>query len=266
MEESSRGKRRPSTPEERARAAELRAQGLSYSAIGLELGRTHSVISRWLDPAAAEASREGARRYRVENHEAVRDYTRRWRAENPEKCRDYARRWRAENREKCREASRRWRAKNLESCRERGRRYMAANREADYERGRRWRRKNLEACRERHRRRHALKRNGRRRALVPLTREAHLQRFALFGNRCAYCGAADRLTVDHVLALHPEKGGGLDEPGNIVPACGRCNSSKNARPVEAWYRSQPFFTEARWARIVRNCPTATGQMPLALAA
>jgi 5-methylcytosine-specific restriction endonuclease McrA len=76
-------------------------------------------------------------------------------------------------------------------------------------------------------------------------------RFALFYDACAYCGAVDNLQTDHVLAL--SEGGGCHEC-NVVPACRRCNSSKWTRPVEQWYRSQPFFSEARWDRIRLCCP------------
>lgn len=48
---------------------------------------------------------------------------------------------------------------------------------------------------------------------------------------CAYCGNAGEMTRDHVIPLSR---GGSDFIGNIVPACARCNSSKNARVVVEW--------------------------------
>jgi 5-methylcytosine-specific restriction endonuclease McrA len=51
-----------------------------------------------------------------------------------------------------------------------------------------------------------------------------------FAGRCAYC-PAPATTWDHIV---PVSLGGLTEPGNIVPACGSCNSSKNARPLDEW--------------------------------
>lgn len=53
-----------------------------------------------------------------------------------------------------------------------------------------------------------------------------------FGGRCAYCPAAAN-TWDHVV---PVSAGGRTEPGNIVPACGSCNSSKGNREVASWLR------------------------------
>jgi hypothetical protein len=57
---NSAGKRRcpRATPEEKQRAAELRAEGLSYEAIGRTLGRSDATILRWLDPECKERHRQ----------------------------------------------------------------------------------------------------------------------------------------------------------------------------------------------------------------
>jgi hypothetical protein len=68
----------------------------------------------------------------------------------------------------------------------------------------------------------------------------------LFNNSCAYCGGPGPFHDDHV---EPLSRGGLDTPTNLVPACARCNCSKNAKPVESWYLSQPFFCPERWAAL-----------------
>ncbi len=53
---------------------------------------------------------------------------------------------------------------------------------------------------------------------------------------CAYCGAADRpLQRDCVL---PISCGGRYTVSNVVPACGRCNASKNGGEVTGWLRRQ----------------------------
>lgn len=50
-----------------------------------------------------------------------------------------------------------------------------------------------------------------------------------FGNVCAYCLRSDRkLERDHV---EPISRGGLDSPGNVVPACHECNTRKAARTL-----------------------------------
>jgi len=140
--------------------------------------------------------------------------------------------------------------------------------------GRKWQRNRVKVFRvsnpestarntyETNRRRGAFRRAGRRNALVPLTRQQLQQRFSLFGNRCAYCGNSDRVSIDHVMPLSK---GGLDEHSNIVPACKTCNSSKNSKDVESWYLAQPFFCPARWAKLQRHCgEQVCGQLSLAI--
>jgi len=57
------------------------------------------------------------------------------------------------------------------------------------------------------------------------------QVFERDGERCRYCGAAEHLTVDHVV---PRCQGGSDDPDNLVVACRSCNSRKGGRtPQEA---------------------------------
>lgn len=53
-------------------------------------------------------------------------------------------------------------------------------------------------------------------------------------HRCFYCGGATNLTVDHLVPLAR---GGRHAEGNIVPACGSCNSSKNDKLLIDWRRS-----------------------------
>jgi len=67
-------------------------------------------------------------------------------------------------------------------------------------------------------------------------------RIRIFDNSCAYCGSNEPFHLDHV---DPLARGGLHTPSNLAPACQRCNLSKSAKPVEAWYLSQPFFSPER---------------------
>lgn len=73
-------------------------------------------------------------------------------------------------------------------------------------------------------------------------------RFNHFGNLCAYCGSDGDLHIEHVT---PIAKGGNHVLNNIIPACHRCNYSKNTHPVEEWYRSQAFFCAKRWGKIRR---------------
>jgi hypothetical protein len=65
-----------------------------------------------------------------------------------------------------------------------------------------------------------------------------LARFAEFENQCVYCGNKEKISIDHFIPISKF---GADKIENIVPACIKCNSSKNNRNPETWFRSQAFF-------------------------
>jgi 5-methylcytosine-specific restriction endonuclease McrA len=89
------------------------------------------------------------------------------------------------------------------------------------------------------------------------------QRFNEFGNCCAYCGTGGDMQIEHV---EPISKGGAHDIGNIVPACWPCNASKRLNDMEAWYHSQPFFSELRLHHIRRVIRPPEGQqLALALA-
>lgn len=50
-----------------------------------------------------------------------------------------------------------------------------------------------------------------------------IEKCALLGNVCIYCGEARPLTRDHKVPLSR---GGTDDIGNITPACRSCNTRK----------------------------------------
>ena len=133
-----------------------------------------------------------------------------------------------------------YRVENLESIKSRESAYRAANPEQV-------------AAKEQRRRARELAATS---PLVVVTAAVIAERFALTDG-CAYCGAEKKLTLDHVVPLN---NGGLHVPSNLVGACGCCNSSKNANPVEEWFKAQPFFSEQRWQRI--QTITGNGQLSL----
>lgn len=70
-----------------------------------------------------------------------------------------------------------------------------------------------------------------------------------FNNECAYCGASDVVLIaEHLIAK--SKPNTSDCVFNIVPACMKCNESKDDRKASAWYSEQDFCNEDRWSRIV----------------
>ena len=72
------------------------------------------------------------------------------------------------------------------------------------------------------------------------------QHWCRFEHCCAYCGCSGDLEVEHVV---PISKGGQHHLGNIVPACHPCNSNKRTRDAHQWFKSKPFYSEARWNKI-----------------
>jgi 5-methylcytosine-specific restriction endonuclease McrA len=63
---------------------------------------------------------------------------------------------------------------------------------------------------------------------------------------CAYCGAPDANTVDHVVPLSlarvcrvPRRV--LDNPSNRVPCCAACNSAKSNMHPREWLEAHPDY-------------------------
>lgn len=64
-----------------------------------------------------------------------------------------------------------------------------------------------------------------------------------FGNRCAYCGEADKLEMEHAIPINMEKLG-EHHLGNLVPACKRCNSDKGNKDYAEFLADQPERKQA----------------------
>ena len=99
--------------------------------------------------------------------------------------------------------------------------------------------------------------------LFPATRWAIYLRD---GFTCVYCGAGDRLSVDHLRSVLRE-GRRDNSPRNLVTCCLSCNSSKQGLSARAWFarlRARGIDTERvrrRIARLVRQ-PLDRGQARL----
>lgn len=83
-------------------------------------------------------------------------------------------------------------------------------------------------------------RKARRRAEAAehkLTRQEWAAVLAAFDGVCAYCGVDGPMQMDHFIPL---KHGGHTVAGNVVPACARCNSSKQDRMPATWCEREVF--------------------------
>jgi 5-methylcytosine-specific restriction endonuclease McrA len=262
VSQNGRRKARPWTAQEQITAEVAAACGVAVKDIADLLNRHVSVVTYKLKPASMNAALTRHRRYHQENKDQRNAQKREYYAANREKSSRRSKIYYQANRSKAIQQQRAWCLANKEWVAERQRSYRASRRVEILEAKRKWAASNPQMVRDQSRRRKSIVRAGRRKAIEPLSIQLRNNRFKLWDNSCAYCGNSGAQEVDHVLALTQ---GGLDEANNVAPACRRCNASKNDRPVETWYRRQPFFTEARWRKIQRHCPAAVaGQLPLAL--
>jgi hypothetical protein len=177
-------------------------------------------------------AREYGRQRNAANREATSEYNRRYREANPEAILEGKRRYREANREAMRESDRQRYAENREAELDRDRQYREANREALRERGRRYYAENRETRLEGYRR-----------------RVAHIQAlvFNHYGWRCACCGTAAKLSIDHVNGggkVHREALFGRSAvsvefyllliaenfPAGYQTLCRSCNASKGSSP------------------------------------
>ena len=82
-----------------------------------------------------------------------------------------------------------------------------------------------------------------------------------FNHRCAYCGKSEELTQDHFVAMSRN---GEYTHNNIVPACKRCNFSKNDTSFFCWYPRQVFYSKKREAKILKFLHYQNGTQQLSL--
>lgn len=161
-----------------------------------------------------------------------------------------------DNRERVDASARRYVAENPGKVIAAGRRYRELNRQRIYANQKRWQRENLErhkAYQREYGRKYALANPDKARLSVSNRRawkryngggalkisERDWSRMLLiYGHRCAYCGggAGEVLEIEHVVPLSR---GGRHSIGNVVPACARCNQTKNDRLLVEWRNNIP---------------------------
>lgn len=270
--------RRPWTSQDQITLEVAAACGVALNRLAALWNRSESHISAKLSHQRRKARNQSSRDWRANNQDHylqyARKYSHKWKQANPEKAKHAARchyqanktkvlrqaaEWRRANLDRKKAIDKAWYAANREHCAARSKMYYQNNKKIIDKKQNLWKQRNIDKVRA-IARRHSARRRARQKPLVPVTRLCVSLLRLNWQNRCAYCGKQKALTDDHVL---PVVLGGLDELGNLVPACGSCNSSKQHKPVESWYRAQTFFTKARWRKIQRHCPAAVmGQLAL----
>lgn len=95
---------------------------------------------------------------------------------------------------------------------------------------------------------------------VALTKKAE-ERWGLKRKwRCVYCGRGTGLQVDH---FEPTAMGGGDDIWNLMPACDRCNASKNGLDPWGWMEvaGVPLARQSAIMRVRRLPATARLDVP-----
>lgn len=174
--------------------------------------------------------------------EAQRAYRRAWQKKNAAKVRSYKFKYRQKHRERLLLEETAWREANRELSNVRSRRYAKANPEkvkisqARHNKMHRDSRRKIEAAWRHKNPEKVAVIKARRRArkigveVENFTAEQLAERWALFDNRCAYCGDA-ATQKDHFV---PISKGGSHSLKNLVPACRSCNSSKKDADPWLW--------------------------------
>lgn len=87
--------------------------------------------------------------------------------------------------------------------------------------------------------------------------------FTAWQRRCAYCGAENASTLDHI---KPRSRGGTTAAPNLAPACSECNRGKGSMEVFSWFRQQPHWTAEREADLLlwthQHLFGGSGEIPL----
>lgn len=195
--------------------------------------------------ARIEEERRRDRERYAANPEKKRAAARAWRTANPDKERSNSIAWYRANREALRAKAqrdegrskksayaRRHYASNAERLRSKAKVRYRANPRRAIASSRAWRARNKQKVRE-----YSAQYAHRRRAWLAGTfsdgvaPEEWKALVASFGGTCAYCGDIAGTTMDHIV---PISKGGRHEIGNVLPACTRCNCSKQDKDLDDW--------------------------------
>ena len=191
--------------------------------------------------------KECVKQYHKANEEKIAKQQKQWREANPE----YNKQWRGANKGKLTEYGKKRYLVNRDDKLEYQKQYYENNKEKRIEYQKEYDKQYRQTpqgqaarFKANNRRRHKKETQG-----TGVTKEQWLEMMQYFDWRCAYSG--ERLTDktrsgDHIV---PIDAGGDDMVWNMVPMTRSLNSSKWKKDMLEWYKKQPFYSEARLAKI-----------------
>ncbi len=191
-----------------------------------------NAAKRIYDANHKELKAEQDRRYREKNSEKIALRQSRWRKNNEEKLKAYRLNRTPEQKQHKRVMDKIYAANNSDRNRIASRKYRKNNPEKVSEIGRAWRQRNPEF---------AVNKSAQRRAKAKLNGAYLVTKKEIFKLRqspCFYCGEKGQSTIDHII---PIARGGTHSIGNLVAACGFCNSSKSKLTITEWKKRRQAF-------------------------
>jgi hypothetical protein len=186
---------------------------------------------------------ENHKQYVINNRQRISHYQKQWRELNGQRVIECRKRHSIDDKDRIAERAREWRKNNKEALADKKHQYAMANRDQARIRGQRY-----EAAK--------------RKLPATLTAEQWASIRLHFYNRCAYCGSNTTLVQEHFI---PVKKGGEYTHNNILPACNRCNSSKQDKCFHEWYPKQTFYSKRRERKICSFLHYDNGIQQLSLA-
>ncbi len=169
---------------------------------------------------------ERSRVYRINNSAIISECSRNYRLKNIDRLNKYY----EENKERISIRGKKYRLNNKDKINEQRREYYKNNKE--------------KVCNKVHRH------NAKKKSLPhTLTTKQWKEIKFKFNNSCAYCGGGYSMTQDHFIPLSKD---GEYTRDNIIPACKKCNCSKNDNNPFTWYPMQKFYSEEKWQKILKH--------------
>ena len=150
-----------------------------------------------------------------------------WREANPEKAKANNKAWRESNPEKARAASKAWKQANPEKAKANDKAWREANPEKAKANNKAWCESNPEKVAANGKRRRARKLNA---GVFAITAK---ELKTLLAQPCYLCHIAPSTDIEHI---QPLSRGGRHSIGNILGACGLCNSKKGTKLLSEYRR------------------------------
>ena len=202
---------------------------------------------KWADKNK-EAELERNRKYKRENREKVNARKKIARLNNHEHYLEVARKKYYRNHEKHLEWNRENYRKHKEKRRAKAREYHIKNAEVIRQKVKEWTINNPEKVKAYSHLKRARKLN----AIGEYTPDEFTSTCEEFSWCCCYCGKSvteKTVTIDHAV---PISKGGSNYIENLLPACRKCNSSKNASELFDWFKNMEFYDIAREKKIIEH--------------